>query len=240
MNINEILETIKQNEPSTIGTQKEKTLHKVLKYYLCDDNTKHEVRIDSYYADVFVNNHIYEIQTRSFNAFRNKLTSLIQKYEVTVVYPIANIKTIYNVNENGEIASPRKSPKKGNPLLICAEQYKIKQLLTNNNLSFKLVLIDLAEYRYVTTNKYNWRKTTRIDQIPSKICQVIDLIKTTDYLSLLPEKLPTSFTSEEFQRQTRLSKRQVSNTLLVLRELQVIKKTGNIGRRYVYEIIKSN
>ena len=56
-----------------IGIQKEKILHKTLKYYLCPDDTKHEIKITKenkgvLYADILLDNVIYEIQTRSFNA----------------------------------------------------------------------------------------------------------------------------------------------------------------------------
>ena len=57
-------------------------------------------------------------------------------------------------NENGEVTKRRKSPKTGNAYEIFFELYRIKQFLTHPNLRFKIVLIDLAEYR----NLDGWSK----------------------------------------------------------------------------------
>lgn len=81
-----------------IGIQKEKILHRTLKYYISNNEANHEVKIKKtlkgiLYADVLIDYHIYEIQTRSFNQLRNKLDEFLKQYQVTIVYPIAYKKT---------------------------------------------------------------------------------------------------------------------------------------------------
>ena len=49
-----------------IGTQKERTLHSVLKYYLEPDAEYHEIPIGSFIADIYRDDRIIEVQTGSF------------------------------------------------------------------------------------------------------------------------------------------------------------------------------
>ena len=86
-------------EKDKIGLLKEHTLHRVLKFYFSLDESNHEIKIGRMYADVVLDNHIYEIQTKSFNTMRNKLDNFLKDYQVTIVYPIALNKTIYLTNE---------------------------------------------------------------------------------------------------------------------------------------------
>ena len=144
----EILDLVNndKNIKTSIGTKQEKTIHQFLKYFISNNSQYHEVKINRHIVDVLIDNHIYEIQTRSFNAFKSKLKTLLDDYLITVVYPIAQNKMLYKVNEQGEIIQVRKSPKKTHPLSIGEELYKIKDLLKHENLSFKIVLLDVDEY----------------------------------------------------------------------------------------------
>jgi hypothetical protein len=106
--IKKILEKNENTNNYSIGTKKEKTIHKFLKYYICSDPTNHEIKISNYYVDCFYNGMIYEIQTRSFNAFREKISILLKEHPLTIVYPISCQKQIFNT-QDGEIISTRKS-----------------------------------------------------------------------------------------------------------------------------------
>jgi hypothetical protein len=137
MNFEKIKELITKNDiQSSIGTKQERTLHQYLKYYFCNESIFHEQKCCGYIVDILKDNQIIEIQTSSFNAMRKKLACLLNKYPITIVYPIINQKLIYNLDENGELISIKKSPKKENPLKIGKELYKINNLLNHPNLKF--------------------------------------------------------------------------------------------------------
>ena len=73
-----------------IGIQQEKILHRTLKYYLCNNDAYHEIKIKKsekgiLYADICIDNNIYEIQTKSFNAMRKKLDVFLKVYNVTIL-----------------------------------------------------------------------------------------------------------------------------------------------------------
>ena len=61
-------------------------------------------------------------------------------YPLTIVYPIMIDKTIYKIDEFGEVTNIRKSPKKISPISIGFELYKIKDFLYHPNLSFKILI----------------------------------------------------------------------------------------------------
>ena len=78
----------KSHNDKGIGTLSEKTLHAVLKMYYEPDEDNHEVAIDGYYADIYNEHGIIEIQTRQLNKLRDKLSVFLNEYQVRVVYPM--------------------------------------------------------------------------------------------------------------------------------------------------------
>lgn len=228
-----------------IGIQKEKILHRTLKYYLCNDEQYHEIKVQKekkgvLFADIKIDNQIFEIQTRSFNALREKLDEFLKKYQVTVVYPIASHKNIFKINEENHLISNKKSPKKGNPLEIFYELYKIKNYLNNPNLSFKIIMLDMNEYRKEVKKKhYRSSGYERIVQIPKKIERIIDLNNKDDYLNLLGEyQLNERFISKEFAKATHLTLKKASVTLNVLTSMEVISRIDKVNRSYLYRLNK--
>ena len=154
--LKQALEYISHTNSSTesIGTKQEKTLHQTIKYYITTNESEHEVKINKKIVDIYKNGKIFEIQTQGFDKMRDKLDVLLPEYELTVIFPIAHIKTIYSVNEYGELVSIRKSPKKQSPFEIFKELYKVKQYLNNPNLHFKIIMFLSDEFRDIVTKKH--------------------------------------------------------------------------------------
>ena len=240
MNINSLLEIVHNDNTikTSIGTKQEKTVHQFLKYYICDDSTFHEININRNIVDILIDNHIYEIQTRSFNVLRNKLDKLLNNYKFTIVYPVCIKKVLYKVNEFGEVIQIRKSPKKVHPLSIGAELYKIKKYLKHPNLSFKLILLDVNEFHTTKINKRKQTRLSRIDQFPNQIKDVIDIYNYRDWNKLIPNI--DNFTTKDFMKETRLSLKQAGSTLNVLRSLEVISVIGKNRNAFIYKKIKES
>ena len=223
-----------------IGTLSEKTLHAVLKNYFEPNTEFHERRVGRQVADIQNEHGIIEIQTKQFNRLRNKLTNFLEKYEVTVVYPIADTKYLYWVNEEtGEISKGRKSPKRGSIYQIMPELYKIKSYLTHPNLSFCITMINWEEYRMLNGWSKDRKKGSSCnDRIPTELTSQLYLRNTEDYIQFIPEGLPKQFISRDFAKQAKIHLSLAQVTLNILSEVELVRKVGKSSRSILYEIVE--
>lgn len=236
-----ILKSKEKEEKRTIGVQKEKILHRVLKYYLCEDDTNHEIMVGHFYADVKQNEQIFEIQTQNFNALRKKLDFFLPNYEVCIVYPTSRNKVLHNINAYGELLKIQKSPKKGTPFQILVEMYKIKTYLKNPHLSFLVVYLDMDEYRTIVPKQHIRSKGyIRYKQVPKTLVGEYALIEKSDYIQILEEyNLRGDFTVNDFSKIFKLSYAKASSAVQVLNYLEIIQKKGKIGRKNLWTISKN-
>lgn len=230
----------RQQGANGIGTLSEKTVHAVLKYYYAPKEKYHEVKIGNYVADICREGEIFEIQTRNFNTLRSKLDCFLQDYEVTIVYPIADVKYLRWVNpDTGEILPPRKCPKKGKIYDIIPELYRIKSYLPNENLHFIMAFLNMEEYRILDGwSKDKKKGSTKTDKIPTDFTNEIRIDCKEDYLKFLPNDLPEEFTSKDVGTGWKISSDFAGVILHILHYLDLIERTGKKGNAYLYRIIK--
>ncbi|HHU23780.1 MAG: hypothetical protein PHG08_08255 [Bacilli bacterium] len=221
---------------TSIGRQKEKSLHLLLKKHLCPDETKHEVKINNWIVDIFDNNIITEVQTGNFHHLKSKLASLLLNYKVRIAYPMATEKIIHWENpDTGEVTS-RKSPKKAHPLRICKELYFLREFLNNPNLEIAIVPCKINEYRLLDGYARNKKKgATKVDQIPVHFDEVIALNKKEDYQKHLAH-LPEKFSVKNFKSLMPLSPKEASLTIQVLKTVGAISMVEKAGRAYIYSL----
>ena len=221
-----------------IGTLSEKTLHAVLKLYYEPDEDKHEVAMSGYYADVYNDKGIIEIQTRQLNKLRDKLSVFLQDYHVTVVYPLPFNKWLSWVNpDNGEVQGRRKSPRHFTEYDAFYELYKIKSYLKNPNLSINLVLMDMEEYKLLNGWSYDKKRgSTRYDRVPVGIRRIVRFDRIEDYMQLVPADLKEEFTVKDFAMAAGVSVEASRYTLNILNYLEIVKRTGRVKNGYVYNV----
>lgn len=220
-----------------IGTLSEKTVHAVLKYFYAPDTDMHEIPIGNYVADIYTGQEIIEIQTRSFNVMRPKLSCFLQNYPVTIVYPIPHCKWISWIDEaTGECSPKRKSPLTGSAYLAFPELYKLKMFLKNENLRFRFVLLDMEEYRLLNGWSRDKKKgSCRFDRIPIRIVDEIIIERREDYMQFVPLSLDL-FTSMQFAKAAHIRKTLAQTTLNILFELGIVKRVGKQGNSYLYQV----
>lgn len=223
-------------EGRSIGTYKEKTLHAILKDYYAPDKSMQEISVDGYVADIYTGQEIIEIQTANFNKMRAKLNCFLPNYPVTVVYPIARIKYLSWIDEvTGECSKPRKSPARGSVYRAFVELYKIKSILSQENLCLCFPMLEVEEYRLLNGWSQDKKKgSCRYDRIPRALLDEIRLEKPEDYLRLIPENLPEPFTALEFGKAVGEKKQIAGIVLHVLNYLNVLERCENRGRFYTY------
>lgn len=240
MDISKILELASKdnNKRQSIGTKKEKFMHQFLKYYVCEDSSKHEITIGNKVADCVTGNQIYEIQTQSLYKLKDKLSLFLKDYKVTIIYPVYNSKNIKHIDENGEIIKIRKSPKKGNAISLLPELYGIFEFFDNPNFGIKVIIMDIEEIQTTRTDRYKRQKRTPIDKYPLEIIDILDITSANSLKSILPNELLTkpSFSASDFNSLTKLRGRKASSALQVLKKLDIIEFIGKENRKYLYRV----
>lgn len=220
-----------------IGTLGEKTMHAVIKRYIEPDITKHEQKMGAYVVDVATGGKIFEIQTGQFNRLIPKLDRLLPSNRMTIVHPIQARKWLMWVDpDTGERSAPRLSPRRGKPCDVFRELYRIKPYLLHPNFSLVLLMTDLEEYRYLNGwSRDRKRGSHRKDRIPVRLQQII-CVEPPDFSALLPPDLPAAFTSADFAKAAKVSRRLAQVSLNVLNSVGTIQKSGKSGRMHLYHL----
>ncbi|MCI9338519.1 MAG: hypothetical protein HFH93_13455 [Lachnospiraceae bacterium] len=220
-----------------IGTLSEKTVHAILKNYYEPDEDRQEIPIENYVADIFAEGEIIEIQTRQFDKLRGKLSAFLPLYPVTIVYPIPREKWIIWIDEaTGELSGKRKSPLKGSPYTVFPELYKIKSFLKDPHLRFKLVLLDMEEYKLLNGWGKNRKiRASRYDRIPTELVQELEMERPEDFLQFVPPELEGQFTTKDLAKAARISQPLAQVTLNILYHMEVVARVGKKGNLYLYE-----
>lgn len=215
-----------------IGTLGEKSLHAALKRYLEPDETFREVAIGRYVADIVNPEGIIEIQTGSFGRLREKLGFFLDHYPVTVVYPVAQVKWLIGVDQDGTMSKRRKSPKAGGPWELLTELASIREHLGRPNLHFCVPLLEVEEVRL--KDGRGRRGYTRWERLPVRLLGEVWVREPGEVSRLLPPGLPEEFTAKDFSRCGRFRGMNASLALRSARELGAVEQTGTRGRAYVY------
>lgn len=219
-----------------IGVLSEKTLHSVIKRFIEPNEALQEVKVGGYYADIKNDDGIFEVQTRSFNKLRAKLTSYLETERVTIVYPIPATKRLIWIDaQTDESTSPRKSPKRGSYFDAFPELYKLDMLIANESLRVLLLLIDMDEYRFQNGWSADGKKgSTRHERYPIALADSLLLATEEDYEGLLPSDLCSTFTSKEFASAARIRTRVAQTVLTVLVKRGAVQCVGKRGRLNLY------
>jgi len=220
-----------------IGTLSEKSLHATLKWRFTGDTDLVEQKVDGYVIDVVKTDRLVEIQTGNFGGMKKKLAALLPTHEIELVHPIAQEKWIVRQDKNGRFLSRRKSPKRGRWEDIFDEMMRIPHLMLHENLTVTVLLTTQDEI-WKDDGKGSWRRK-RWSIYDHRLREVVakrQFSTAADWLTFLPEGLPSPFTNKElgtavFQKkpnkqQLKLAPK-ISYTLRHAGLLTVVGKRGN-------------
>lgn len=240
--------------PTTINTYNESSLHNTLKtLYSVTKNGKTEVNLHGYIYDIVTDDDgIFEIQTKNLSKLLPKImTTLENGSKITVVYPIIAEKKVVLYDDDGNILSKRKSPKKQTIYAIFDELTGIYPVLLNKNFTLEVLHIKMIEERKRTSEpvqssnkkrrfKHDWVKTNK---------RLEEIIATTpfknleDYLKLLPTGLPECFCAKDVYNAFSASKEYPAEAakkahliLWVLSRMELIEFTEIKNRSKYYKI----
>lgn len=222
---------------TNIGTYKEKTLHRVLKDYFEQDRARQEVPVDRFVADIYSPDGIVEIQTSGLASMRDKLEVFLPLGPVTVVYPVAVKKWISWIDpDSGAIGEKHLSPKTGRITDVIPEMIYILPYLMHENLTVRVVLLEIDEYRWLNGRRSHTKKrgSTRYERIPVDLVGIYDFASPKDYVSQLPELPEGEFTAKDLTVPLKLRGRRASAFVRVLMEIDAIIRCGKRGNAYLY------
>lgn len=211
-------------------------LHVALQHWYAGDTGEIEVEVDGYLADAVRDDVIYEIQTGSFTAIRDKLRRLARRHRVVLVYPIPRYRFIVKLDpETGEETSVRRSPKRGTPADVFDELLYIRNALRSKNLSLEVLMTVERELR-CADGLGSWRRSG-VSIVGRELLAIVGrhrFHEPADLLRLLPEELPERFTTADLRAVLGLTPRVAGKTAWGLRKLGVIRKVGKQGNAFVY------
>lgn len=221
-----------------IGKLQEKLLHATLKFYLDPDETHHEIPLPcGAVADIFDGKTVTEIQNGNFSPFRLKLRRLLEEYPVTVVYPLPHKKTLFWVNPDTGERTPGRWVKKGRFSDATPELLYISELLFHENLTLKLWLVDIEEYKLADGyGKDRKKRAHRLERIPICLADTLDIRNKEDLKKVLPP-LPDTFTAKEFLKAMGLKQGRRGSAALKLFLVSGIFSREKKGNAYLYKVI---
>ncbi len=192
------------DERDSIGRLAERSLHRTVKYYIEPDKAYHEIKHGGFVCDIKRGDRITEVQTRAFSKLRPKLDGFLADCQVRIIYPLHRNKLIRFINaESGEMTSPRRSPKHQRVYDAAYELYNIREYLKNPRLAVTLMFFESEEYKIRGVKRKigrHYRKTERVECIPIRLLDEIEISAVEDLLVFLPEGLPQQFSAPDINR----------------------------------------
>ena len=219
-----------------IGTLGEKSLHAALKAWYRRPGDRLEARVDSFHIDLRRRGRLIEIQTGGFSNIKRKLTALVEKHAVRLVYPIAQEKWLVRLAADGAtVLGRRKSPKRGRLLHLFRELVSFPQLLAHQNFSLEVLLIQSEEV-WCDDGRGAWRRK-RWSLRDHRLIGVLSrqLFRSpSDFRALLPPELPEPFTNAELAEALQQPDRVAQQMTYCLRQMGAVALVGKRGNYLLY------
>jgi hypothetical protein len=158
--------------------------------------------------------------------------------EVTVVHPIPKRKSVCWIDPiTQEISEPTRSPRYGRAIDLLPELYPLIPYLLNERLHFRVLLLEVRDFRLLSNNKRNRKlRAERFERIPLSLFEDLSFDRPEDFRAFLPEGLPSPFTVKQFSTLTKLRGRDAYSAVRVLVALGLISPAEKIGRSMAFEI----
>ena len=222
-----------------IGSLGEKYMHLILKNFICSDTDCHEVGQGSYFADVLVEDTVYEIQTGGYYPLKKKLSYYLSETDkrIVIVTPIIRRKRLIWVDpETGAASEGKYTTVFMAWTRILREMYWLSGLLDFDRVSFWFPVVSVDEYRKLDGRGADKKiKATKIEKIPRELLDIEEVTSREDVARLfVPKALPERFYAKDFLALTGARRLSLSSCLNALLAMGVIEKAEKEGSATVY------
>ena len=216
---------------SSIGVMREGPLHAAVKAVLAQPGDRFEVPVGRFVIDlVRADGELVEVQTGGFGALGRKLDALLDEHRVRVVHPVAAERRIVRVDEHGEVASVRRSPKRATAVDVFDKLVAFPSLLTHPNFTIEVLL--LREDHVRAGRQLASRGRTR-DPGERRLVEVLDRVefrRPNDVLGVLPTLPSEPFSTRELASLLGCSVLLAQRTAYCLRMINIVEPAGKRGR----------
>ena len=222
---------------SSIGTRKESSLHRSLKFHYSGKGGSVETTAGSFVCDACTSEgELVEVQTASFGPLKEKAKSLCEKNKVKIIHPVIAQKTIELYDAGGErLIYRRKSPRKGSAWDLFNALIYAPELAVQKNLTIELAVIDVIEKR-VNDGAGSWRrKGVSITDRSLGAWHITVVLKCPkDYRQFIPFRKAEAFTVHDLAAKAGIATAIARKTLYTLSKIGLVEKTGKQGNSLVY------
>jgi hypothetical protein len=219
-----------------IGLYNETPLHAALKAWYAQPGDRLEVEVDGYVVDIVSTDHLVEIQTGNFSAIKDKITDLVARHALRLVYPVADEKWIIKLPvDPGDRVSRRKSPRRGRVTQVFEELVSFPDLLSHPNFSLEVLMVAEEEVRkYIGKRRWRTRGWGVHQRRLLEVRERVLFERPQDFHSLLPAALPDEFTSLDLAETLKVTRRLAQKAAYCLRNMDLIAEVGTHQRSKSY------
>jgi hypothetical protein len=142
------------------------------------------------------------------------------------------------VDENGEIKSRRKSPKRGTVFDLFSELVSLPTMAVHPNFSLEVVLIR-EEQVWMDDGQGSWRRKhwSIYDRRLLEVVRAIPFATPDDFLALLPTDLPVEFDTQDLATALHQPRFIAQRMAYCLRAMGLFQMKGKRGRALVYGLV---
>ena len=219
-------------KPRHIGELNESSLHRALKARYAVEGSVTEHAVDGFVADVLIGNHIVEVHTGIFWNLKKKLPRLLERFRVTLVYPVARDRYIVKVPGEGAPATRRRSPRHDSLFVAFSALASIPALLEHPNLTLHIVLVVVEEIRVPADGRRRRWSTT--DRRLVEVIETVAISSMAELFAPLDANLPARFTSRHVAAALGGSRRLGQQAAFCFRKAGVAEVCGKEGNALVY------
>jgi hypothetical protein len=216
---------------SSIGVLREGPLHSALKAMLARPGDRFEVPIGRFVIDlVRADGELVEVQTGGFAPLGPKLDALLDEYRFRIVHPVPAERRIVRVDDDGEITSVRRSPRRVGVLEVFDRLVAFPSLLTHPHLTVEVLLLREDHVRGRRPDRVGRR--TR-DPGERRLVDVVDRVELRgpeDVVKTLPALPSRPFSTRELAELFGCSVLLAQRTAYCLRTIGIIEAAGKRGR----------
>jgi hypothetical protein len=216
---------------SNIGVLREGPLHAAVKALLARPGDRFEVPVGRFVIDlVRADGELVEVQTGGFAPLGPKLDALLDEHRFRIVCPIAAERRIVRVDEDGEVTSLRRSPRRAGVVDVFDRLVAFPALLTHPHLTVELLLLREDHVRGGQPIRKGRRTRDPGERRLVDVLDRVELQEPDDIVRALPDLPPEPFSTRELAALLGCSVALAQRTVYCLRMIGIIDPAGKRGR----------